>query len=163
MKIILSFSFLFTILFISTKHPLSIGSILLIQTILSSIICRLNLNSYLFSYILYLIFVGGILILFIYIARVASNEKFYLSNVLFIIYLIIFIFFVLYKYFLHLESNSYYIIINSFDQNSNYLINKLYIMPSSMLTLIIVFYLLFTIIVVSNIIGIKFIPLRSLY
>lgn len=163
MKIILSFSFLLTILFISTKHPLSIGSILLIQTILSSIICRLNLNSYLFSYILYLIFVGGILILFIYIARVASNEKFHLSNILLIIYLIIFIFFVLYKYFLHLESNSYYTTINSFDQNRNYLINKLYIMPSSMLTLIIVFYLLFTIIVVSNIIGIKFIPLRSIY
>nr|AWV83780.1 NADH dehydrogenase subunit 6 [Okanagana oregona] len=163
MKIMLSFSFLFTILFMSTKHPLSMGSILLMQTILSSMICSLNLNSYLFSYILYLIFVGGMLILFMYMASVASNEKFYLSNVLFIMYLMMFMFFVLYKYFLHLESNSYYMIINSFDQNSNYLINKLYIMPSSMLTLMMVFYLLFTMIVVSNIIGMKFMPLRSLY
>lgn len=163
MKIILSFSFLFTILFIFTKHPLSIGSILLMQTILSSLICRLNINSYLFSYILYLIFVGGILVLFIYISSVASNEKFYLSNISFIVCLIIFIFFILYKSFFYLDSNSFFNSINCFDQNSNYFINKLYILPSNILTLIMVFYLLFTIIVVSNIIGIKFIPLRRIY
>nr|AWV83793.1 NADH dehydrogenase subunit 6 [Okanagana rimosa] len=163
MKIMLSFSFLFTILFMFTKHPLSMGSILLMQTILSSMICGLNLNSYMFSYILYLIFVGGMLILFMYMASVASNEKFYLSNVSFIMYLMTFMFFILYKSFLYLESNSFYKIINYFDQNSNYLINKLYIMPSSMLTLMMVFYLLFTMIVVSNIIGMKFMPLRSIY
>nr|QUB07173.1 NADH dehydrogenase subunit 6 [Sagra femorata] len=60
-------------------HPLSMGASLLINTILTSIITStMNVNSW-YSYILFLIMVGGMLILFMYMTSVASNEKFKFS------------------------------------------------------------------------------------
>nr|APX40925.1 NADH dehydrogenase subunit 6 [Phyllotreta cruciferae] len=58
------------------KHPLSFGLILLLQTIYTCVISGLmNLNFW-YSYILFLILIGGMLILFIYMTSIASNEKF---------------------------------------------------------------------------------------
>lgn len=62
-------------IFISLAHPLSIGLILIIQTILIAIFSGLLINSFWFSYLLVLIFLGGLLILFIYVATLASNEQ----------------------------------------------------------------------------------------
>lgn len=70
--IILFFNFLFIII----KHPLSIGAVLLFQTLFIAVFSGLTLPSFWYSYILILIFLGGILILFIYVASMASNEKF---------------------------------------------------------------------------------------
>lgn len=72
---ILVLSFLFTRLI----HPLSIGLTLLIQTVLISLTTGLSTYSYWFSYILFIIFLGGILVLFIYVTSLASNEPFYFS------------------------------------------------------------------------------------
>jgi NADH-ubiquinone oxidoreductase chain 6 len=66
----------FNIIFLSANHPLMIGLILLAQTISISLFSGLTLSSFWFSYILILVFLGGILILFIYVASIASNEKF---------------------------------------------------------------------------------------
>lgn len=142
------------------KHPLSIGLILLLQTIFSCIACRLILRSYLLSYILFLIFVGGILILFIYISRIASNEKFVFSiklifiNLLFLLILIIFIG----KIELRIIKSDDQIF--EFNEFSSFILNKLYIFPYGNITLIMVIYLLFSIIVVVNIISLKSSPLR---
>ena len=72
---ILTLSFLFTRL----THPLSIGLTLLIQTILISVTTGLSTYSYWFSYILFIIFLGGMLVLFIYVTSLASNESFHFS------------------------------------------------------------------------------------
>nr|APX39472.1 NADH dehydrogenase subunit 6 [Phyllotreta variipennis] len=65
-----------TMLLFSLKHPLSYGMILLIQTIYTCIISGyMNLNFW-YSYILFLVLIGGMLILFIYMTSIASNEKF---------------------------------------------------------------------------------------
>lgn len=160
MKIIFIFLIFFTLIIILTKHPLSIGCALLIETILASLTCRLNIRTYLLSYILFLIFIGGILILFIYISRIASNEKFNIFNLLSIIIIIIIRILIVIKLRLNFEYNLYNENISSLELNSNLTINKLYSIPSGILTLIIVIYLLFTLIVVSNIIGNKFSPLR---
>lgn len=160
MKIISVFIIFFTLIIIIAKHPLSIGFGLLIETILASLMCRLNIRNYLISYILFLIFIGGILILFIYISRIASNEKFYIINMLSIIIIIIIRILIVIKLNLNLEYNIYNDNINSLELYSNLTINKLYSLPSGILTLMVVIYLLFTLVVVSNIIGIKSSPLR---
>lgn len=62
-------------IFISLSHPLSLGLMLVIQTILIAIFSGLLINSFWFSYLLILIFLGGLLILFIYVSTLASNEQ----------------------------------------------------------------------------------------
>nr|QAY82077.1 NADH dehydrogenase subunit 6 [Hyphasis sp. REN-2018] len=66
-----------TLLYIN--HPLSYGLILLIQVIMTAMFCGL-LSNFWYSYIFFLIMIGGILILFIYMTSIASNEKFKLNN-----------------------------------------------------------------------------------
>jgi NADH-ubiquinone oxidoreductase chain 6 len=61
------------------KHPLAIGIILLIQTIITCLIRGLINKRLWFQYILFIVFVGGMVVLFIYVTRVASNEIFSLS------------------------------------------------------------------------------------
>nr|YP_010384999.1 NADH dehydrogenase subunit 6 [Plagusia squamosa]UPL65009.1 NADH dehydrogenase subunit 6 [Plagusia squamosa] len=68
-----------SILFTQLSHPLAMGLVLLIQTILISITVGLSTYSFWFSYILFLVFLGGMLILFIYVASLASNESFNFS------------------------------------------------------------------------------------
>nr|ALO77494.1 NADH deshydrogenase subunit 6 [Platydema sp. PLA01] len=80
LSILISMNLMFTFMFIMMNHPLSMGLVLLIQTILVSLITgNLNQNMW-FSYILFLIMVGGMLILFMYMTSIASNEKFKINN-----------------------------------------------------------------------------------
>ena len=73
------FSISLSLIFTRLLNPLSIGLTLLIQTLIISIITGIISYSFWFSYILFLIFIGGILVLFIYVASLASNEYFKLS------------------------------------------------------------------------------------
>nr|AYQ19035.1 NADH dehydrogenase subunit 6 [Amarygmini sp. ACP-2013] len=65
-----------TITFMFMMHPLSMGMILLFQTIVISLMTGNMNQSFWFSYILFLIMIGGMLILFMYMTSIASNEKF---------------------------------------------------------------------------------------
>ena len=68
-----------SILFIRTLHPLSTGIVLLMQTTVVSLAAGALNKTFWFSYILFLIFLGGMLVLFIYVASLASNEQFGLN------------------------------------------------------------------------------------
>lgn len=80
-----------SIFFSFVIHPLAAGLVLLLQTILICGITGLFIRSFWFSYILFLIFLGGILILFIYVASLAPNEPFTISitSIFFIVFIII--------------------------------------------------------------------------
>nr|APX40548.1 NADH dehydrogenase subunit 6 [Labidostomis ghilianii] len=68
-----------SILFCLMNHPLTAGLILLIQTIMIALVSgTMNIN-YWFSYIIFLVMIGGMLVLFMYMTSVASNEKFKFS------------------------------------------------------------------------------------
>nr|QNT26879.1 NADH dehydrogenase subunit 6 [Trigonopterus puspoi] len=73
---ILFLSWAFSLLFSSLTHPLSLGGILLIQTTLIALASGLLYPSFWFSYILFLVMIGGMLVMFIYMTSIASNEKF---------------------------------------------------------------------------------------
>nr|AXS65578.1 NADH dehydrogenase subunit 6 [Cleroidea sp. 4 KM-2017] len=87
MSFILIINLLVSFSIIFMKHPLSMGATLLLQTVLTALIIgTLNLTFW-FSYILALIMIGGMLILFIYMTSIASNEKFKFSMLLMTIYM----------------------------------------------------------------------------
>nr|ADO60574.1 NADH dehydrogenase subunit 6 [Elateroides dermestoides] len=76
MMMLLMLNFFISITFIFLTHPLSMGLMLILQTLTISLISGNIMYNYWFSYIIFLIMVGGMLILFIYMTSIASNEKF---------------------------------------------------------------------------------------
>nr|QUB07043.1 NADH dehydrogenase subunit 6 [Thlaspida biramosa] len=75
MKILL-LSMILSIMFIMFKHPVSMMMIIMIQTLLVCLTCGLMMNLWWFSYMLFMVMVGALLVLFMYMTNVASNEKF---------------------------------------------------------------------------------------
>nr|YP_010309675.1 NADH dehydrogenase subunit 6 [Actenodia billbergi]UMR54792.1 NADH dehydrogenase subunit 6 [Actenodia billbergi] len=73
-------SFMMSIIFVFLNHPLALGLTLLIQTTLVSIMSGKLCINFWFSYTLFLIMIGGMLILFIYMTSIASNEKFSINK-----------------------------------------------------------------------------------
>nr|AIW06267.1 NADH dehydrogenase subunit 6 [Ephemerella sp. MT-2014] len=67
-------------LFMFMTHPLAMGLVLLIQTCLIALLTGSLSPTFWFSYILFLVFLGGMLVLFIYMTSLASNEMFTLSG-----------------------------------------------------------------------------------
>jgi NADH-ubiquinone oxidoreductase chain 6 len=62
--------------FIALGHPISIAVTLILHTLIVGGLTGILSNNFWFSYILFLVFLGGVLVLFIYMTRLASNEKF---------------------------------------------------------------------------------------
>nr|QZP41260.1 NADH dehydrogenase subunit 6 [Geoscapheus dilatatus] len=152
-----------SILFTQMNHPLAMGLILLIQTITISMITGLSAQSFWFSYVLFLIFIGGMLVLFIYITSLASNEMFIMSTKLLYLMMIItpLLVFLMKMNFLNLtnQESLMFLMIN----NSTPLpLLKLYSYPTGMLTIMMAIYLLITLIAVVKIINIFSGPLRQM-
>nr|AQP29157.1 NADH dehydrogenase subunit 6 [Odontotermes nr. pauperans RDCT160] len=80
MKMLMSASMLTSMTFTQMKHPLAMGMMLLIQTMLVCLMSGAMYKSFWFSYILFMIMVGGMLVLFMYMTSLASNEMFSPSN-----------------------------------------------------------------------------------
>nr|QUT09637.1 NADH dehydrogenase subunit 6 [Tenuilapotamon latilum kaiyangense] len=153
-----------SILFTRLTHPLAMGLNLLTQTIIISLSAGLTTYSFWFSYTLFLIFLGGMLVLFIYIASLASNEFFYIP--LTSIMISLFLLFIFFSCFFYLDS----ILISSFSNLPNSSIwsysstahttSWIFNIPSMYFTLFVISYLLLTLLVVVKIINLFKGPLR---
>nr|QZP40961.1 NADH dehydrogenase subunit 6 [Geoscapheus dilatatus] len=164
MKLIfMTMSSLLSILFTQMNHPLAMGLILLIQTIMISMITGLSTQSFWFSYVLFLIFIGGMLVLFIYITSLASNEMFIMSTKLLYLMMIItpLLAFLLKMNFSNLtnQESLMFLTINNLTPLP---LLKLYSYPTGMLTIMMAIYLLITLIAVVKIINIFSGPLRQM-
>nr|ASN65973.1 NADH dehydrogenase subunit 6 [Broscus cephalotes] len=159
-----------TITFLFLNHPLSMGLILLIQTILISLMSGMYTYSYWFSYILFIIMLGGMLVLFIYMTSIASNEMFNFSMKL-MMFIMIMLFMMMISYFMieHMitnllfkNSNMIEYLNNMFMKNENLTsLNMIYNQPNNMTTLMLVNYLFLTLIAAVKITDIKYGPLRQ--
>nr|YP_009179032.1 NADH dehydrogenase subunit 6 [Hepialus xiaojinensis]ALK03771.1 NADH dehydrogenase subunit 6 [Hepialus xiaojinensis] len=162
---------LFSTMMFFLNHPLSMGLLLLLQTILISLISGSMINTFWFSYILFLTILGGLLVMFIYVASIASNEMFKFNSNLLLFYLMImmtmFIIILMFNnlYWLNLNINSE--LLNFFNKmiffnNENSInISKIYNNQSYFLTLMSIIYLLITLFAIIKIININYGPLRS--
>uniref|UniRef100_A0AAU6QFN0 NADH-ubiquinone oxidoreductase chain 6 n=1 Tax=Nepsalus decorillus TaxID=2950594 RepID=A0AAU6QFN0_9NEOP len=153
--------------FIQIKHPLAMGLTLLIQTIIISLTCGLYTYSYWFAYILFLIMLGGMLVLFIYVTSLASNElfsfsilNFTLSILILSITLVIILFMDKTILLLNNIEMMKFNMNNLFSENELSL-NKLYNNPTMNITLMMMNYLLLTLIVIVKIVNINYGPLRQ--
>nr|YP_009351362.1 NADH dehydrogenase subunit 6 [Nasutitermes exitiosus]AQP29348.1 NADH dehydrogenase subunit 6 [Nasutitermes exitiosus]AQP29574.1 NADH dehydrogenase subunit 6 [Nasutitermes exitiosus] len=76
----MSMSTMTSLMFTQMKHPMAMGLMLLTQTIMICLISGTMYSSFWFSYILFMIMIGGMLVLFMYMTSLASNEMFAPSN-----------------------------------------------------------------------------------
>nr|YP_011010560.1 NADH dehydrogenase subunit 6 [Halovelia lannae]WPW47201.1 NADH dehydrogenase subunit 6 [Halovelia lannae] len=145
MKILMTMMLTLSTTIIMTKHPLSMGFMIIIQTMILSIIINLMMKYSWYSYILVLTMLGGMLILFMYMASIASNEMMKWSTKMFLIMIITFTLIMLMKNkFIIMDYNNITIMENQ--QNMNLM--KLFNTKSSMLTIMMAMYLLITMIYV---------------
>nr|UOU85198.1 NADH dehydrogenase subunit 6 [Empis stercorea] len=158
-------------IFMQMNHPLAMGLMLLIQTFLICLITGLLTKTFWFSYILFLIFLGGMLVLFIYVTSLASNEMFSLSlnlmiYAMLILMMTIFMMFIMDKMniiatLMNNEMNEIYNL-NSFMNENIFNLNKLYNFPTNLLTLLLINYLLITLIAIVKITNVFYGPLRTM-
>nr|YP_009988396.1 NADH dehydrogenase subunit 6 [Stenocatantops mistshenkoi]QNM39695.1 NADH dehydrogenase subunit 6 [Stenocatantops mistshenkoi]QON98879.1 NADH dehydrogenase subunit 6 [Stenocatantops splendens] len=73
---IMTLSNVMNINFIKLNHPMSMMLFIILQTFLIGLMTGTMMESFWLSYILFLTFLGGMLVLFIYITSIASNEMF---------------------------------------------------------------------------------------
>nr|YP_009758649.1 NADH dehydrogenase subunit 6 [Eysarcoris guttigerus]QIN90467.1 NADH dehydrogenase subunit 6 [Eysarcoris guttigerus] len=154
MNLLMSLMVVLSLVLMTLNHPLSMGLILILQTIMTAMIIGYMIESFLFSYIIIIIMLSGALVLFIYMASVASNEKFKLSLKLSLLSMMMFMF----MYIMISYSNKS-ILFNNNDIDKVSLI-KIFNTMTAQMTLMMIIYLLFTMIVVSNIAKVTEGPLR---
>nr|QRW36342.1 NADH dehydrogenase subunit 6 [Hydroporus kasyi] len=169
--IIISLNLILSMIFLFMNHPMSMGLILMMQTILIVLITGLYSLSFWFSYILFLIMIGGMLILFMYMTSLASNEKFKISK-----NIILMIFFLNFMLMIMLMINDS-MIMEYMQKNSNLLesLNKLmmfkndnlpslfmlYNNPNFLINILMINYLLITLIAIVKITKSNSGPLRQ--
>nr|UQJ73496.1 NADH dehydrogenase subunit 6 [Diamesa sp. 11XL] len=159
-------------IFMQMKHPMAMGLMLLVQTALICVITGNYSKTFWFSYVLFLIFLGGMLVLFIYVTSLASNEMFSFSMKIFILsgtFLIISLFFMIIMdnslIANFLSNNEVYSLtdMKSFINENTVSLNKLYNFPTNMITILLINYLFLTLIAVVKITNIYEGPLRPKY
>nr|YP_009001917.1 NADH dehydrogenase subunit 6 [Neochauliodes bowringi]AFB20499.1 NADH dehydrogenase subunit 6 [Neochauliodes bowringi] len=162
----MSINLLMSFNFTTMNHPLAMGLILLIQTILISLITGFMLQTFWFSYILFLILLGGMLILFIYMTSLASNELFSFSMksllmnlISLLIMMILYFTYTPYINMLNLDMSQFNLY--SIYSENNVELLKLFNFPTMNLTLMLVNYLFLTLIIVVKITNINQGPLRQ--
>nr|YP_010177478.1 NADH dehydrogenase subunit 6 [Aglossa dimidiata]QST15202.1 NADH dehydrogenase subunit 6 [Aglossa dimidiata] len=150
------------------NHPLAMGLMILIQTLFICLLTGMLISTYWFSYILFLTFLGGLLVLFIYVTSIASNEMFKFNmNFKFIMSFIMFFSLILYfSYnnfiiFNNLEMNNFYNMFMFFNNENMINLSKLYNNQTFLLILMLIIYLFITLIAVIKITNIFYGPLRA--
>nr|AWB99093.1 NADH dehydrogenase subunit 6 [Anopheles darlingi] len=169
--IIMTLCLIMSFIFMQMKHPLSMGLMLLIQTFLTCLITSIYVKTFWFSYVLFLIFLGGMLILFIYVTSLSSNEMFSMSFSLSMISLMIFSFFTIIFFIMDKSLIEQFIMNMEMEQlsNMNNLINenilslnKMYNFPTNLINLLLINYLFLTLLVTVKITKKFYGPLRPM-
>nr|YP_010287582.1 NADH dehydrogenase subunit 6 [Acrobasis inouei]UKT61913.1 NADH dehydrogenase subunit 6 [Acrobasis inouei] len=154
------------------NHPISMGLMILIQTLLICIMTGMMIKTYWFSYILFLTFLGGLLILFIYVSSIASNEMFKMSFNLKISLSIIMLFIMIMSllninnlswmnFTQNLEMNNFFNNLMFFNNENKINLSKLYNNQTFLMMMMMMIYLFITLIAVVKITNIFYGPLRS--
>nr|YP_009643490.1 NADH dehydrogenase subunit 6 [Dysdercus decussatus]APO08933.1 NADH dehydrogenase subunit 6 [Dysdercus decussatus] len=139
------------------KHPISMGLMIITQTLNISMMVGMISGSFWFSYVIVIVMLSGMLVLFIYMASIASNEKFftpvkmiYMSVSMIIVGLIM-------QIFLNpsmLEFNKMQMI------NNTEVLMLINLMNNNKIIIMMVLYLFFSMYVISSIVNISEGPLR---
>nr|YP_009467174.1 NADH dehydrogenase subunit 6 [Bombyx lemeepauli]ARB51935.1 NADH dehydrogenase subunit 6 [Bombyx lemeepauli] len=173
MKMILSsMLIMMTSIMYFINHPLSMGMMILMQTMITCVITGMLIKTYWFSYILFLIFLGGLLVLFIYVSSIASNELFSFNlnmkmlNIIMIttiMMMLTYLFIIKYNNMIenNSEMNNLFMKTLFFNDENKINMNKMYNNQTSILTMMLIIYLFVNLVAVVKITNIFCGPLRS--
>nr|WNL54495.1 NADH dehydrogenase subunit 6 [Amitermes coachellae] len=158
-KMLMSMSTMTSLMFTQMKHPMAMGLMLLIQTTMVCLISGTMYSSFWFSYILFMIMIGGMLVLFMYMTSLASNEMFSPSNKMLMATLMLLpiLMYMMPTVTNNKEMNTH----NTMTENE--ILTTTTVMYNQMMgtmTTLLVLYMLLTLIVVVNIINVSKGPLR---
>nr|YP_010547163.1 NADH dehydrogenase subunit 6 [Orientabia sinica]UYK52050.1 NADH dehydrogenase subunit 6 [Orientabia sinica] len=164
-KIILILMMMNSMMLMFCKTPLPMGLILLLQTTLISLNSGISSFTFFFSYILFMILLGGMLVLFIYISSLTPNMKFKFNKKIFIFMFMMLIMMILMMFYFNINLN-----FNMMNYNlmmeQNYLLKlslkKMFNYPNNLIMLLMINYLLITLFIVVKIININKGPLRKI-
>nr|QOL00722.1 NADH dehydrogenase subunit 6 [Oxya adentata] len=167
---IMAMSNVMNINFIKLSHPMSVMLFIIFQTLLIGLLTGTIMESFWLSYILFLTFLGGMLVLFIYITSIASNEMFQLksitiisTSIMWIITMITFIVFdkmAFLDWFKNSETMNVNMSINFQEMTLSLL--KLYNNPTFIITMMMMIYLFLALIAVVKITNINQGPIRKI-
>lgn len=165
--IIIIIIFIIYILIINYIHPIFILILIILYRRIICLILSTWSNNFIYSIILFLIIVRGILIIFLYFSRLISNYQSKLTiniPLIFIFLLNIIILFFRLKYFSKLPINNFNETYISFSLNNNLFNNIIHIFshPHRNITMICILYLLLTLFTIIKICSIKTTTLRKL-
>nr|UGS80383.1 NADH dehydrogenase subunit 6 [Lachesilla pedicularia] len=159
---------LFSLLFIVCATPLSMGLTLLLQTIILSIFLASSMKSSWFLYIFVLIFIGGMLILFIYVTSIFPNEKFKFNqiNIYLFTFLLTITSILLFSYFWLMNITPFFFETQSnnsmMESFSLFATKKIFSSQTNLMMIFLVNYLFFCMIVVIKITNFSKGPLRKM-
>nr|QBZ38079.1 NADH dehydrogenase subunit 6 [Bambusiphaga luodianensis] len=147
------------------NHPISLGTILMIQSILTSISMILLTKNSWYSMILFITFSSGMMIMFMYMSSISSNNKFKPSIKMFIIYTLLTSMMLMIKkdwnFFINIKINEYMIMIQENEEkqsiSKNISFNKFY------MTILLTLTILLVLISISNLINSFEGPLKLTY
>nr|AID67399.1 NADH dehydrogenase subunit 6 [Biston panterinaria] len=164
-----------SIMMIFLNHPLSIGLLILIQTLMMCLLSGMLIKTYWFSYILFLTFLGGLLVLFIYVSSVASNELFKLNINMKTLMILLFTMITMMQVYMYMYENLNWMNLSnnisdtnnmmnlSFFNNENKIyLNKLYNNHTYMMMSMLVIYLFISLVSIVKITNIFYGPLRAM-
>nr|YP_003162795.1 NADH dehydrogenase subunit 6 [Ramulus hainanense]ACH78291.1 NADH dehydrogenase subunit 6 [Ramulus hainanense] len=157
MKIMLIINTMMNITFIMMKHPLSMGVIIIMQTIIIALTTGMMFKTFWFSYILFLMYVGGMMVLFIYMTSLMPNMMFNFkkTSLMMIIFIMMMAMFTKYEQNMMNNDMTMYF-------NNNNMLTKMYSTPANMSTIMLVSYLFFTMITIYKITDSNKGPLRKM-
>nr|QNJ60035.1 NADH dehydrogenase subunit 6 [Acrolophitus hirtipes] len=168
--IIMAMSNMMNINFIKLNHPMSMMMFIILQTFLVGLMTGTMMESFWLSYILFLTFLGGMLVLFIYITSIASNELFKPKSITMILTLMMFI--IIMMILIILDKTMFMDLIkNTETMNINNSINfqemtmsleKLYNKPTIIITMMMMIYLFLALVAVVKITNINQGPIRKM-
>ncbi|YP_009164476.1 NADH dehydrogenase subunit 6 (mitochondrion) [Spodoptera frugiperda] len=173
MKMIFSLMLMMNSLFmLFINNPMSMGLLILMQTLLTCLLSGMMIKTYWFSYILFLTFLGGLLVLFIYVSSIASNQlftlKFNYKKMSILILIMMFLMMMMYNNnmtWLNLSMNSdmdnFNNMIFFFNNENKINLSKLYNNQTFLIMMMLVIYLFITLIAIVKITNIFYGPLRS--
>nr|WAM61621.1 NADH dehydrogenase subunit 6 [Seriana sp. 'barna'] len=139
------------------KNPMSMGMLLMMQTMLMIILINKIMVSSWFTMITFLMMIGGLLILFSYMSSIASNEKFKAKMNLTMAFVILI--FILDEMMIETQMSDISDILIT--NKNDYSLLKIYNSKSMLMTIMLVLYLLITMISVSKMVKHHEGPLRS--
>nr|YP_010410326.1 NADH dehydrogenase subunit 6 [Haplotropis brunneriana]AGO50970.1 NADH dehydrogenase subunit 6 [Haplotropis brunneriana] len=167
---IMSLSNALNINFIKLNHPMSMMMFIIIQTLLIGLTAGTLMESFWLSYILFLTFLGGMLVLFIYITSIASNEMFQPKSISVILtgitWLILTTTLILLdkSMYIDLSKNSDSYVTNNIMnyQEMTMSLSKIYNNPTFMITMMMMIYLFLALLAVVKITNINQGPIRKM-